>query len=360
MLVTAKLSSGEDRLTPLACLTGQQRGAESRILTAQDLVDFGRCPRRWVTTPDAEDPVAQAGPALTEWLAFAPEDAARLFVRRPDTYEAMILRCPKCNSRGPAKVCSKCGVSRRNVVEPRPWTSAAKQCADWNTRTEAQGLRVVTPRDWDLATLGAENILSDTAIAPLAKTADRLSTVAATWKDEETGLLIPLVTGLTLLPPEGDAMDNTLVCYTEARNADPSAWAATLLASGLTVRSALALQAANLATGTDRRYILWLVVEREEPRIVARRRLAAEVVAAGGDALAAVLAAYAQCVVNNSWPSFEPPEESRLEAWAETHLEQWMTAGTGEDGGYFAPAAAAAMVARKESQKSEVRSQNAG
>src|SRR5512137_503525 len=186
MITEAKLHLAQAAATLLQDEVMKPRGSAERRLRPRDLLQFGRCPARWVRGADADDALAAYGPTLTEWLAYEPKLAERHYVRRPDTYEAMVLRCPNCNSASLAQTCTKCGVRRRNVVEPRTWTSAAKHCADWNAKHESAGLRIVTGGEWDRATLGAANVRADRAIAGLAEESDALVLFTGTWHDEET------------------------------------------------------------------------------------------------------------------------------------------------------------------------------
>jgi hypothetical protein len=339
MLTRACAFMADRRLAPYGDVGGALKGDIVAPVTARDLVDFGRCPRRWVLTDWPEDPVAELGPSLTEWLAVGPPNLGEEFVRRPDTYEAMVLRCPKCNSAGPAKVCRKCGVSRRHVVEPRPWSGAAKQCAAWTQKQEALGTRIVPAGEWDRALMGATTMRGDKAVEALIRSSDPLVTFTANWRDEPTGLEIPLLVPVTLVPREGTPMDHAIAVYVEVRNADPKAWEPSLTGSGVLVHAALALQVVNKALGQARRHVVWMVVEREAPRLTARRRAAAELLELGRTSLEALTAAYARCVKAGWWPNFEAAGGDTLDAWPESHVEPWMTAGMGADGGFFAPGA---------------------
>jgi hypothetical protein len=288
---------------------------------------------------DAEDALLEEGPTLTEWLALAPEEAAKLFVRRPDVYEALVLRCPKCNSRGPAKVCTKCGVSRRNVVEPRPWTAAAKPCEAWLAGQEGKGLRVIPPAESDRAAMGAKQLVTDSAVVAVSQEALCLPRVEGEWVDEASGVEFPVWAAIYALPREGSAWDDSVVLYSEPRNADPKMWETAVGSGGWPLAASLALQLVNKATDGARRNVLWGLCERDEPRVLGRRRAAAETLTKGAEMLNGVTAAYAACLAANHWPSFEPAGEQAMSAWTEVSVEPWMTASSASDGGFFAPGA---------------------
>jgi len=323
----------------LATPHAEPRGNLHHAVRAADLVQFGRCPWRWVAAPEPEDLLAANGPSLTEWMVAAPGLVERYFARRPETYEAMKLLCPKCNSEGPAKVCTKCGQRRRNVVVPRPWTSAAKHCAQWVQQREQEKRRIVAPGEWDRAKSGADTICHDEVVAALLPGCDRFFVMDGVWQDQATGLEFPILETISLLPRSGSAMDHCVVNVVETRNADPSVWEAWAYQTGAHIRAALALDLFNATCDGMRVEHLWIVVEREQPRLVARRRASRELLAEGRKRLADLAGAYAQCLKLQRWPRFEPESGGGLGAWGPVDIQPWMTSGAGPHGGYFAPTA---------------------
>ena len=79
--------------------------------------------------------------------------------------------------------------------------------------------------------------------------------------------------------------------------------------------------------------------ERDEPFLVARRRASPELLDEGRKRLDELMASYAQCLVRNQWPAFEPDNDTTKNAWAPVALQPWLTSGHGAFGGYFAPSA---------------------
>ena len=234
-------------------------------MTAQALMDFGRCPWRWVHSPDPEDWLAAEGPTLLEWVALDTGQAARFFIRRPETYEAMILQCPRCGSPGPAKSCTKCGTLRRNVVKPRPWSNAAKYCSKWTQKREEQALKIIPAAEWDRAAGQSATLLLDEAVKAFIPSCDRLRLVQAEWADEATNTQITLRARISLVPIHEDADQVALGQLVEARNADPSVWESSAWASGAHIRAALALDLWNSLSYVECKEFLWLVVEHDRP-----------------------------------------------------------------------------------------------
>ena len=340
-MITQALCYGREQSAAAIAGRGKiERGAPERPLSPQDLLEFGRCPWRWHNAGDPEDFLAAEGPSLLEWMALDPGHMDRYFVRRPDTYESMRLECPKCGSEGPAKSCTKCGQRRKNVVRPRPWTSAAKPCAAWIEQHEIANHRIVSPKDWDRAKAATDNLIADNPILNLLPGADRLRTLEGTWHDDATALDLPLWSRVSLSPASESARVNALVQIVDTTNADPSVWEANAFRSGAHIRAALTLALWNACGLADVREFLWIVVERDAPFLTARRRASQELLNEGRTRMAELLAAYAACLKADHWPSFDNPATDDLNAWSMVSVQPWFTAGAGPHGGYFAPTVA--------------------
>jgi len=130
-----------------------------------------------------------------------------------------------------------------------------------------------------------------------------------------------------------------IVQLVECRNADPRYWEGVAYSTGLHIAAALRLALWNKQATADVREHLWIVVERDAPRLVARRRAAPELLEEGRVRLAELMSVYARCLQEGRWPSFEPGGDTTLEAWAPVTIQPWMTNGAGPHGGYFAPTA---------------------
>jgi hypothetical protein len=323
-----------DPVTPIA------RGSAQRPMTPDDLTGFGRCPARWRYGLDPDDFLPACGPSLTEWLTLDPGQAANYFIRRPDTYEAARLVCPKCGSPGPAKTCTKCGTRRKTVIGPRPWSSAAKHCAAWAQKHELENRRIVPAPEYDRAAMGAEQILKDSAIRDLLPSCLRLRTLSGVWEDEASRAGIPVLARASLVPASINSTYQVMAQIVDTRNADPVQWEAQAFSRGYHIAAALALYLYNLAAEAEVRDFFWIVVEKDPPRIVGRRRASMELLAEGRLRLAELLASYAGCLVTSTWPRFEGEGESGFTAWPLVSLQPWMTSGQGAHGGYFAPTVA--------------------
>ncbi len=314
-----------------------QRGTVDRRIMGRDLIEFGRCPWRWRFAPDPEDYLLDQGPNLVEWLYLDPDQARSIFARRPETYEAPRLECPRCHSPGPALTCTKCGTRRKTIVTARPWTAAAKQCAAWLELTERSGKRIITPSLWDAADMAAQNLHADRAVSDLKGRCTPLRVLEATWSDETTGVEFPIWARVSLHPPGDNSPYQVLAQIIEPPNADPAVWEAQAYSRGAHIRASLALLLWNSQQVAPVREFLWIIAEKSPPRVIARRRASPELLAEGRTRLLELLASYAACLKADQWPRFEPEDQFGTEAFSQVALQPWMTSGTGPHGGYFAP-----------------------
>ena len=338
-MITSAILYGREQSTAVLTPPALPRGDAKRPINAADLTAFGRCPYRWQRAEEPEDPLIERGPCLTEWLALDVTQAAQHFIRRPDTYEALKLECPKCGSAGPANVCTRCGQRRRNVVKARPWNSSAKVCAAWIEKADNAQRHVIPGPEWDRAHLGAQAVLADAAIQAILPSCVHLRTLGGIWRDEATGVEIPVWARGTLVPASESATNPVLALLVEARNADPGVWEGYAYSAGLHIQAALLMALWNKLDVQDVREHLWIVVEKDAPRLVARRRASQELLAEGRKRLAELLACYATSLQTGVYPRFEPEGDTTINGWGLVALQPWMTNGTGPHGGYFAPSA---------------------
>ena len=89
----------------------------------------------------------------------------------------------------------------------------------------------------------------------------------------------------------------------------------------------------------DVREHLWIVVERDAPRLVARRRASPELLEEGRNRLAELMAVYAPVSSTGTGRGSSPKATPRWRRGRWSTIQPWMTNGAGPHGGYFAPSA---------------------
>ena len=342
MITRASITATDAAPTALA-IPEQSRGAMDYPVDGWDLIEFGYSPDRWVNTPIAEPDDKPAFSELVRMLHLTPQLAPAHYVQRPHTYQAMYNVCPVCGSSSAAKICRTCNQPRTNVTEQKPWNGTAKYCLAWAQDAARRKLRVVPVNDWEKAIAAVARLNADSEIADLANQSARQVVLSGVWHDAETGLDIPLRGLLAYAPAGGKSHDDKLGSLSITRDASPAYWAASAYNRGQHIVAALKHDLYAAATHDPRPTHVFVLVERDAPHILGRRRTTPEMLVAGRTALADLMAAYAKCLKTGVWPTFDPCLPGAPEAWSQFHLEPWMTQGDGRAQTYFGVTAAAGM-----------------
>ena len=305
-------------------------------MTAHDLIEFGYSPARWVQTP-AED--ASARVPFWEALVLVhlvPGLIKSRYAVRPEAYDGLVLRCPRCQSQGPGKVCRACGVARKNVTERRPWSAAAAYCKGW-AELHTKALRRIVPEELiTRAQAASKRLLEDSELADLHENSDRNVAVAGVWLDDETGLKIPLRAVVSYVPIEGSLRDDALATVSVAMDAAPGAWAKQMWGRSKHLSAAFKQDLLAVARQGARPQHLWALVEPDPPYLTARRRATPELLSSARSTYAELLMAYARCLKSGVWPGFEADAKGSLDAWSPVYLEPWMTQGEARGDKLFA------------------------
>jgi hypothetical protein len=342
MIIRAEITATDSPPQALA-VPDEARGALDYPVDAWDLLDFGRSPDRWVNTPKPDQDAKPAFAELVRMLHLTPQLAPAHYLQRPETYQSMFLSCPICGSSSQAKVCRNCKQTRTHVTEQRPWSASAKYCVAWADDAKKRGLRIVPKPDWDKAALAVAHLNADSEVADLVTQSARQLALRGVWHDSETGLDIPLRALLNYAPLGGKPHDDKLGSLSITRDASPLAWAASAYNRGQHVTAALKQDLYAAAAGDPRPTHVWVLVERDEPHILGRRRTTPEMLNAGRQTLADLLAAYAKCLKSGVWPPFDLCVPGSQDSWSQFHLEPWMTQGDGRAQTYFGVNAAAGL-----------------
>jgi hypothetical protein len=334
MILRANIDATDSLPTALAVPT-QKRGGLDYPVDAWDLIQFGRSPDRWVNTPKPEPDERPDFSEIIRMLHLTPHLAPAHYIQRPATYTAMFNVCPTCGSASAARICRTCNQARTNVTEQRSWSHSAKYCASWTQDATSRHLRIVAMEQWEKAANAVARLNSDTEIADLLNQSTKQLALSGTWQDNETGLEIPLRALLSYAPTGGRSHDDKLGSLSVTRDASPLAWSAAAYNQGKHIAAALKQDLYAAATSDPRPTHVWVLVERDEPNIIGRRRTTPEMLIAGRTALDDLMAAYAKCLKTGTWPMFDPNLPGAQESWSQFHLEPWMTQGDGRAATYF-------------------------
>lgn len=321
----------------------EQRGQPDYPISAWDLIDFGESPARWVKTPKPDDSEKVSFSEAVRLLHLTPELVSTRYAVRPETYEAMVLECPKCQSVGTGKICRACNAARRNVTKQRPWSAAAHYCSNW-TEDQVKHMRRIIPHELHLrATQATTALQANAEVSTLLADSQVQAAIAGTWHDEDTGLDIPLRTLINYVPNEGSTRDDCTGTISMVRDTAPTQWTSMAYNRGHHIAAAFKHDLCCAAFHISRPHHLWVLIENVEPFLVGRRRTSPEMLQAGRTAYQDLLNAYARALAANTWPAFDPEAPGSLDAWPQFFLEPWMTQGDGKSDRFFGVSASNAL-----------------
>ena len=335
MITPADITATDAPPTALA-IPDQTRGERDYPLDGWDLIAFGRSPDRWVNTPKPEPDDKPDFGELVRMLHLTPQFAPAHYIQRPATYQAMFNVCPTCGSASAAKICRACNLPAPTSPSSAPGAPPPNTAPRGPRTPSAASLRIVPD-----GRLGQGRHRCRPAQRrhrnrrPAQPVHQPAQPHAASGTTRKPNLDIPLRSLLSYAPAGGRSHDDKLGSLTITRDASPLPWAAAAYNRGKHIVAALKQDLYAAATNDPRPTHVWVLVERDEPHIIGRRRTTPEMLIAGRTALDELMAAYAKCLKTGLWPAFDPDLPGAQEAWSQFHLEPWMTQGDGGATAFF-------------------------
>ena len=301
------------------------RGHPDYPVDAWDLVNFSRCPRRWVlSSPPVLKPKVSCS-EVTRLLTLCGQDAINTYAQRPADFTYTRLECSSCGSISSSKVCRTCGLARTSKTDIRPWNGSSRFCTSW-TADQVSNCRRIVPADiWERAATARTAISNDHAATALINSSIHQVELSGAWLDSSSGRTIPLRTVLSCVPSpfQGDYGD-CVASVVMSHDASSAAWDNPAMTRSNHVVAALKLLLHNAANDQKRNTHCWIIVETAPPHLVARRRTTPLLLAAGISVLSQMLSDYAHCLDTGIWPSFDSDSLVPSEAFTPIAFEPWM------------------------------------
>lgn len=303
-----------------------KRGDLEYEMTGGALMEFDRCPHRWISGYFDDGSKATEWGALIDCLLLDNANVHRRFVEVPDTYTATVMECPSCHSQTDSQACRKCKRYRVAVPVKKPWDFGATACKEWRdehglARTGRQEIKGELFRS---ANRAANIMLADSHFADVLKASRKQVMLRGFYDDAETGLRIPVKCLIDLVPPEKFLADlKTCTC------AHPRAWAKHVYQFGYHVQAARHLDLWNAAHGDTRQSFHHYIQESFEPFESAKRMLSAEFINIGRQSYVRALKRYAKCLKTGEWPGYDQtdnPNDLVIDGHLVTNPEPWMVA----------------------------------
>lgn len=292
------------------------RGDVRRVMSRSELVEFARCPARWIRGyRDEESTAAMDWGSLLDCLITQPGKFDDLYAVAPKEYPGT----PKRKS---------------DPIEMKPWNWNANFCESWEKEQRAAGKEIATAPQAEKAFAAQERLQEDPILLNFISRSQKQCLVQVEWVDADTGVIVPIKCLLDFVPPENDEeFGKAIGDLKTTSDASPRKWRRTVFEQRYHIQSALYLDAVNAALDAEYSQFAHIVSESVKPYETARRMLLdgpESFIAFGRNQYQEMLALYCRCIANNFWPGYDDIDDCRggtMSGWRFVELEPWMLKG---------------------------------
>lgn len=274
-----------------------KRGDASFVMSRSELVEFAKCPSRWVKGyKENED-----GTDSTEWgslidcLLFEPSRFKERFAIKPATYT---------NEKG----------------EEKPWSGNSNKCKEW--LNENSDKVCISLHTYDSALIAANRLLNDKSLTPIFRNSEFQVCATAEYHDKETGIIVPIKALIDIVP--GGELSKSLIDFKTSLSACPTRWPRLLFQRGYHIQGAVFLDVYTAATGEDRCEFRHLVQENFPPYEISKPILGDEFVSMGRAFYTQALRRYARCLATGNWETYDEMHRDSLSGWSLVQPEAYM------------------------------------
>ena len=273
-------------------------------LWGKSLLSIQRCPSQWKALGAEDDlhvnPLREAAwistlvPArVTEWLAI-----------RPETFIKQVLECPVCGSISTALRCKKDDVNRVLQNHEYNWTRTNPDCKAWEESAKAQGRTMVGITAYGRVLAGlAQAKLSSTLVTRLSQ-GDLAVYALGTFNAGGTDT-VEVGQPIAILPPDGEAEDDTLYLLDVAGNTSPASSELMNRSARWAVEGALALDLVNHANNEFRTTVRVMVLPHADSPEPAFAQLTTSAVQRGRTVYQEGIAKYLAGRCQGDWPGYD-------------------------------------------------------
>lgn len=276
-----------------------KRGHPAYAMSRGALMEFARCPIRWLRGIGSDETKS------TEWGSLI--DA---LVLQPDSFEEKYAICPATYPVEPTK------------AEPRtekPWHKS-KYCDAWEAEQETKGKTCIKSSEHSEAKSAVFYLLADEKIGELIADSDKQVYVTADYHDAATSVVVPVKILIDCLPKSGNAIADLKT----SESAEPSKWVRSVHTFDYDAQGAMQLDIYNAASGDERTDFLHIIQESYPPYQTGRRLLSVEFLELGRMKYRNALAKYCQCLATGVWPDYDSHAAKSYGGWQLVEPEAWM------------------------------------
>lgn len=279
------------------------RGHREFAMSRGELMEFNRCPHRWLMGIESEETKSTKWGSLIDCMLLTPSRFDLLIAVTPAEYPAIPKR-------------------KDDPIEMKPWNKNATFCKEWEA--ERDGMQIVKPDLHADALAAVKVLMADEQIAGLVGCSQKQVMAVGEYHDDETDLIVPLKVLIDLEPAQESPFEDSLADLKTCATASPFPWVRAVHDHGYHVQAALYLDVYNAATGEDRTTFLHVLQESYAPWEVGKRILSQEFIELGRLTYLTALRRYCACLAANHWPGYDEDGKMVLHGWNLTEPEAWM------------------------------------
>lgn len=272
-------------------------GTPGYAMSSSDLRVFGQCPARYVAGYEPPESEAKDWGQLLDALLLTPKQFKERFAVKPATY---------VNEKG----------------EEKPWNGNSNVCKQW--LEDHASKTVISAADLANAGEAMGKLHSDETIHSYLDCSDKQVWLTGEWKDEATGLIVPVKALLDLVPRPESEFGKTLGDLKTTRNGSLMAWQRWCYQAGYHIQAGFYYDLYRTAKpDEDRTTFCFILQENFSPWQTAKRMLNHEFLELGQFEYRRLLTNYCQCLKYGQWPGYDDTDES-VQGWGLVSAEPFM------------------------------------
>jgi len=302
-----------------------KRGTPEFVMSPSSLKAFAALPSRWVHGWEPPDSKAKQWGDLLDCRLLTPSQFETRFAVEPAEYPDTGMKCPLCGSITDAKSCRKCKTDRIAVTVMKPWRYGAEFTDAWKAAHVVNNINVVSKPLLERCDAAAarlrEVVDGDDTILRWFDCCDNQVLVEGEWRDEATGLVIPVRCLQDFVPRIRTEFAKCLGDLKSTRSAHPIKFQRQAFDFGWHIQAAFDLDLYTAATGEDRNTWCFIIQENYEPWECNRAMYGQEsgmgqpgFIELGRDAryggYQGILSNYCACLKSGKWPRYNDTDES--------------------------------------------------
>lgn len=289
-------------------LGAAKRGDPKMVMSRSAMMEYSRCPARWIRGFREGDTDATDWGSLVDCLITCPESFSSQYAITPETYTAD-------------------GPKKGDAPVEKPWNWNATVCKDWRKAHEEQGMKCIKPDEWDSAREAAARMAGDAELMKFIQCSKKQVFVLVKYIDPDSSIEVSIKCLLDLVPDPASAFGKSLGDLKTTNNAGKRKWARHVNDYNLDAQAALHMDCYNCAAKTNYTQFHHLVQESFEPYECGRRILSEEFLNIGRAKYLRALADYCYSLKSGFWPSYDDRDDARgntINGWSITEPEPWM------------------------------------